>query len=82
MLTLNIYHTGTVMVQGSEASLEQFALSFQDLKKQADKFKKEPEDKTLEPESESHNAPASEAAPPAHCTLLRISGLAFVDWNE
>ncbi|KAJ8342273.1 hypothetical protein SKAU_G00322010 [Synaphobranchus kaupii] len=68
ILTVNIYHTGTVMVQGTEASLGQFELDFHPLKKQAEKHKQEPEYKTLEPEPEPNSAPASEAPPPAHYT--------------
>ncbi|KAJ8349102.1 hypothetical protein SKAU_G00276910 [Synaphobranchus kaupii] len=68
ILTVNIYHTGTVMVQGTEASLGQFELGFQPLKNQAEKHKQEPEYKTLEPEPEPNSAPASEAPPPAHYT--------------
>ncbi|KAJ8349097.1 hypothetical protein SKAU_G00276860 [Synaphobranchus kaupii] len=56
------------MVQGTEASLGQFELGFQPLKKQAEKHKREPEYKTLEPEPEPISAPASEAPPPAHYT--------------
>ncbi|KAJ8399602.1 hypothetical protein AAFF_G00410130 [Aldrovandia affinis] len=69
MLTINIYHSGTVMVQGTESSLAQFEPSFQPLKEQAEEHKQEPELKTLESEPQNSTILVNEPTPvlPVHC---------------
>lgn len=45
-LTVNLYHNGTVMVQGAETSLSEFQRSFRNLKHQVQKIKQDPEMKS------------------------------------
>ncbi|ROL50466.1 hypothetical protein DPX16_21033 [Anabarilius grahami] len=42
-LTVNLYHNGTVMVQGPETSLNEFQRNFKNLKLEVQKIKKDPE---------------------------------------
>lgn len=42
-LTVNLYHNGTVMVQGPETSLNEFQRNFENLKLEVQKIKKDPE---------------------------------------
>lgn len=41
MLTINVYHNGTIMVQGSENCLDNFQHNFQNMKEEAEKKEKE-----------------------------------------
>ena len=47
-LTVNLYHNGTVMVQGSEVSLTQFQRKFKEIKSNTLKHKKDPEIETTD----------------------------------
>ncbi|MGH0192066.1 UNVERIFIED_CONTAM: hypothetical protein FKN15_002812 [Acipenser sinensis] len=61
-LSINVFYNGTIMIQGTEASLELFEKDFQALKELAEKEKKTPE--VLDPEQQ----PAPHTADTAPCT--------------
>ncbi len=75
-LTVNLYHNGTVMVQGPETSLNEFQRNFGNLKKEAQKIKKDPEVKSqaedeagttsvtiTDPSSRTHGHTSTPASP-------------------
>ncbi|MGH0144749.1 UNVERIFIED_CONTAM: hypothetical protein FKN15_053529 [Acipenser sinensis] len=68
MITVNVYNNGTIMVQGSESILDQFALGFQTLKDLAATEKQEPESATMQNEAPPNTDPGSEATPPTPCS--------------
>ncbi|XP_058863011.1 mucin-6-like [Acipenser ruthenus] len=61
-LSINVFYNGTIMIQGTEASLELFEKDFQALKELAEKEKKNPE--VLDPEQQ----PAPHTADTAPCS--------------
>ncbi len=75
-LTVNLYHNGTVMVQGPETSLNEFQRNFGNLKKEVQKIKKDPEVKSqaedeagttsvtiTDPSSRTHGHTSTPASP-------------------
>ncbi len=75
-LTVNLYHNGTVMVQGPETSLNEFQRNFRNLKKEVQKIKKDPEVKSqaedeagttsvtiTDPSSRTHGHTSTPASP-------------------
>ncbi|MGH0130857.1 UNVERIFIED_CONTAM: hypothetical protein FKN15_043636 [Acipenser sinensis] len=69
-LSINVYYNGTIMIQGTEASLELFEKDFQALKELAEKEKKTPE--VLDPEQQlaPHAADTALCSPHAADTAL------------
>lgn len=75
-LTVNLYHNGTVMVQGPETSLNEFQRNFRNLKGEVQKIKKDPEVKSqaedeagttsviiTDPSSRTHGHTSTPASP-------------------
>ncbi len=75
-LTVNLYHNGTVMVQGPETSLNEFQRNFINLKKEVQKIKKDPKVKSqaedeagttsvtiTDPSSRTHGHTSTPASP-------------------
>ncbi|MGH0176148.1 UNVERIFIED_CONTAM: hypothetical protein FKN15_006641 [Acipenser sinensis] len=66
MLTVNIYHNGTVMVQGRESSLDLFENSFPALRERVERAKTVPELATPQPLPQPPAQPSSQPPHPQH----------------
>lgn len=66
MLTINVYHNGTVMAQGSENCLDYFQHNFQSMKEKAEKKAKE---SLSHSEADSTNKTESFNTPSNCCSL-------------
>ncbi|MGH0129371.1 UNVERIFIED_CONTAM: hypothetical protein FKN15_043522 [Acipenser sinensis] len=66
MLTVNVYHNGTVMVQGRESSLDLFEQSFPALRKRVERAKTIPELANPQPLPQPPAQPSSQPSHPQH----------------
>ncbi|MGH0127692.1 UNVERIFIED_CONTAM: hypothetical protein FKN15_021522 [Acipenser sinensis] len=66
MLTVNVYHNGTVMVQGRESSLDLFEQSFPALRKRVERAKTIPELANPQPLPQHPAQPSSQPPHPQH----------------
>ncbi|MGH0164055.1 UNVERIFIED_CONTAM: hypothetical protein FKN15_048623 [Acipenser sinensis] len=65
VLTINIYHNGTVVIQGNEASLDLFEESFQPLKEEVEREKTHPATTDPDDPGPENTAPITDDTPDA-----------------